>query len=119
MTSPITKDEFLQLFRVGDEFYTVCSYFCRPIGIEGPLKIASFATHEMDGETYDKVIVISNGIYIERFVTDLTNEWNGVFLTESGARECLEARKEEFSKDLEWQRKAREFERWISGNDQL
>ena len=87
-------EEFLTHLKVGDQFWFMNSFHCKPFGITGPYTIKRIEDGPFLGEKdakifYDHPSFINPGTMVEAsyFVSDLTNQCHGVFLTEESALE--------------------------------
>lgn len=92
---------FLDALGIGDRFWTLVHYAGQgPICVEGPLVVTGFVGEENEES---KVVVCSQtstGTTIEeRHISDLTNQWHGVFLSQKLAINYLNGRIMEYMID--------------------
>ncbi|MEX2411306.1 MAG: hypothetical protein WD607_08060 [Candidatus Paceibacterota bacterium] len=99
-----SMEEFLEEFLVGDVFYTISSLLGKPRGVEGPIRILSFYRTAIEpGSSYlvmntRKKSMDSFSLFEEeKFVSDMLNEFHGVFCNRKDAERELKRRKAIFN----------------------
>ncbi|TSC80060.1 MAG: hypothetical protein G01um101429_264 [Parcubacteria group bacterium Gr01-1014_29] len=87
-------EEFLTHLKVGDTFWWMMSLDCKPIGVDEPHTIKRMEDSPFFGIKdvkifYDSPSFLNPGTMVEDhfYVSDITNQWHGVFLTEESALE--------------------------------
>jgi hypothetical protein len=99
MTVIHSVEEFLETFKVGDQFWFMTFFSgVGPIRIEGPLTIVSFDEADAGHRVYCDGG--SDSLPGQRhYVSDITNTYHGVFISETDARSHLEERKQAYQTD--------------------
>ncbi len=103
---PISREEFLATFHVGDEFWYMGSCFSEPSEPTGPHPI-SYIGRDTEHHTI-KIIVkyrFESGDPGWDYLDDLTNESHGVFRSREDAMGYFEERRHALANDPEWQKR--------------
>jgi len=102
-------EEFLVHLGIGDQFWHMTSLYNKPSAVEGPCVITRF---EEGNNVFGPCVFYADtdGSETFSFISDLTNEWHGAFLTKEAALEHFGERSWAYAIDPQLRRKVAEDE---------
>lgn len=90
--------QFRKQLKVGDVFWHMRSWHCKPYDIEGPCRVLGFSRSKQLGFETVEYEVEGGGIE-ESSIGDLTNKWHGVFMNAADAYAYFDERAAAYNTD--------------------